>query len=41
MQWLDNFMEFTTNWYVWVPLLVVAIGLIGAFIFMRMRKTDD
>jgi hypothetical protein len=39
--WIDDVMEFTTQWYFWVPLILVLLLLIGIFVFMRMRKQDD
>ena len=41
MQWLDDLATWMTNWYVWVPMLVVLLGLVGVMIFMRMKKKDD
>lgn len=41
MQWLEDLANGMTNWYVWVPMLLVLLALIGVMIFMRMKKKDD
>jgi hypothetical protein len=41
MQWLEDLANFMTNWFVWVPMLVILLGLVGVMIFMRMKKKDD
>lgn len=41
MQWLEDLANWMTNWYVWVPMLLVLLGLVGVMIFMRMKKRDD
>lgn len=38
---MDQILEWTTNWYFWVPLLVVLLGLIGLMVFLRMKKKDE
>lgn len=41
MQWLEDLANWMTNWYVWGPMLLVLLGLVGVMIFMRMKKKDD
>jgi hypothetical protein len=37
----DDFANSMMEWYVWVPMLVILLGLIGVIVFMRMKKKDD
>jgi len=39
--WLDDILNFTTQWYFWVPLLVLLVVLIGVFILLRVMKKDE
>jgi LPXTG-motif cell wall-anchored protein len=39
--WFNDFMDFTGQWYFWVPLIILLLLLIGAFIYLRMRRKDD
>jgi hypothetical protein len=41
MQAIEDLANFMTNWFVWVPMLVILLGLVGVMIFMRMKKKDD
>ena len=41
MQMLADLADFMTNWFGWVPMLVILLGLVGVMIFMRMKKRDD
>jgi len=38
---LDDILNFTTQWYFWVPLLVLLVVLIGVFILLRVMKKDE
>ena len=38
---MEQFLEMTTNWWFWVPLVVVLLGLVGLMVFLRMKKKDD
>jgi hypothetical protein len=41
MQTIDSILEFTTQWYFWVPLLVLLAVLIGVFVLLRVLKKDE
>lgn len=38
---MDAIMDFFSNTFVMIGLGVALLGLIGAMIFMRMKKDDD
>jgi hypothetical protein len=37
----DSIWEFLTSWTFLIICIVLLVVLIGVFIFLRMRKTDD
>ena len=41
MEMFDAIANFMLNWWVWVPMLLILLGLIGTMIFMRLKKKDD
>jgi hypothetical protein len=38
---IDDILNFTTQWYFWVPLLSLLVLLIGVFILLRVMKKDE
>ena len=40
-EWLEKVGNAMAEWYVWVPMVVVLLGLVGLMIFLRMKKKDD
>ncbi len=41
MEFIDKAGEAMSAWYVWVPMVVILLGLVGLMIFLRMKKKDD
>ena len=38
---MDQVMDFLTSWTFMFILIGALVALIGIFVFLRMRKTDD
>lgn len=39
--WLDDVGGFMANPFILIPLILLFLGLIGLFIWQRMKKKDD